>query len=314
LRQQGPQIGSQQPGTPPTRPGFIGNLQDVRTQRREHTDDRGRTVVDEPGGRQIVRDRDRTFIQRDEGARFRRFDPGARVERRGNENFSIINRPGNVQIITVTGDDGRLLRRMRRFQDGREVVLIDNRRRRSDAGFFLNLGPPRFIPPDHYIVEAASASPDLLFETLEAPPVEPLERAYSLEEIRHNVNLRARMPRIDLDTITFETGSWEIMPEQVGRLEAIADAIKAVLARHPDEIFLIEGHTDTVGLPEDNLTLSDRRAESVAAVLAETYGVPPENLEMQGYGEQYLKVPVEGPQQANRRVTVVRISPLLAGR
>jgi outer membrane protein OmpA-like peptidoglycan-associated protein len=40
--------------------------------------------------------------------------------------------------------------------------------------------------------------------------------------------------------------------------------------------------------------------------------VPPENLTTQGYGEQYLKVPTEGPSRENRRVAVRRITPLLA--
>ena len=53
---------------------------------------------------------------------------------------------------------------------------------------------------------------------------------------------------------------------------------------------MIEGHTDAVGADEDNLSLSDRRAESVAVALTEQFQVPAENLVTQGYGEQYLKV------------------------
>ena len=60
-----------------------------------------------------------------------------------------------------------------------------------------------------------------------------------------------------------------------------------------------------------NLSLSDRRAESVALVLTEQFGVPAENLTTQGCGEQYPKVPTQGPERANRRVTVRRITPLL---
>jgi hypothetical protein len=83
--------------------------------------------------------------------------------------------------------------------------------------------------------------------------------------------------------------------------------------RLPSEVFLIEGHTDAVGSDVDNLSLSDHRAESVALVLSEQFGVPAENLTTQGYGEQYLKVPTQGPERANRRVTVRRIKPLLTG-
>ena len=48
-------------------------------------------------------------------------------------------------------------------------------------------------------------------------------------------------------------------------------------------------------------------------VLSQQFGVPAENLTTQGYGDQYLKVPTPGPERANRRVTVRRITPLLTG-
>jgi outer membrane protein OmpA-like peptidoglycan-associated protein len=78
-------------------------------------------------------------------------------------------------------------------------------------------------------------------------------------------------------------------------------------------VFLIEGHTDATGNDVDNLSLSDRRAESVAVVLTNEFRVPPENLTTQGYGKQFLKVSTEGPERANRRVAVRRITPLLVG-
>ena len=68
-----------------------------------------------------------------------------------------------------------------------------------------------------------------------------------------------------------------------------------------------------VGNEVDNLSLSDRRAEAVALILSEQFQVPPENLTTQGYGEQHLKVPTDGPERANRRVTARRITPLLSG-
>jgi len=50
----------------------------------------------------------------------------------------------------------------------------------------------------------------------------------------------------------------------------------------------------------------------VAEVLSETFGVPPENLVTQGYGEQFLKIPTQGPEPLNRRVDVRRITALMA--
>ena len=86
-----------------------------------------------------------------------------------------------------------------------------------------------------------------------------------------------------------------------------------MVGRNPDEVFLIEGHTDAVGSDVDNLSLSDRRAESVAVILSQNFQVPPENLTTQGYGAQQLKVQTPGPSRENRRVTLRRITPLLTG-
>jgi outer membrane protein OmpA-like peptidoglycan-associated protein len=101
--------------------------------------------------------------------------------------------------------------------------------------------------------------------------------------------------------------------DAANRLATIAQAIKQTLQQNANEVYLVEGHTDAVGAPEDNLSLSDRRAQSVAAVLTRNYGIPAENLTTQGYGEQYLKVQTEDAERANRRVTVRRITPLLTG-
>jgi outer membrane protein OmpA-like peptidoglycan-associated protein len=144
--------------------------------------------------------------------------------------------------------------------------------------------------------------------------VDDLERGYSLEEVRYSRNLRDRMRRIDLDTVTFDFGSWEVGPDQARALDRLANSILRMLERNPDEIVMIEGHTDAVGPEEDNLTLSDRRAQSVAEILTTEYGVPPENLVTQGYGEEQLKIPTSGPERANRRIAVRRIGPLLTGR
>jgi outer membrane protein OmpA-like peptidoglycan-associated protein len=241
-----------------------------------------------------------------------------RVQRRGRENITVVTRPGGVQIVTVVDQDGRLIRRARRGRDGREVVIIDNRARGRGAvpgRYYVELPPPVLrIPRERYIVEAEGASGDAIYETFMEPPVERLQRAYSLDEVRYSPEVRARMPRVDIDTINFETGSWEITPDQAERLSVIAAAINRAIERNANEVFLIEGHTDAVGNDVDNLSLSDRRAESVAYVLTEQFQVPAENLTTQGYGAQYPKVQTDGAERRNRRVSILRITPLLAGR
>ena len=290
-------------------------MEGFRGQRRE-SQEGGRTVFTEPG-RVIVRDPSgQSFIRHNEVDRFRYGARDIRTERVGNDTRTIVIRPDGSQIITVNDRNGQLLRRIRRDQRGREIIIIDNSYRgpRGFGGFYVDLAPPILrIPQNRYIVEADEASPDLLYDTMIAPPVERLERRYSLDEIRYSASVRQRMPSIDLNSINFETGSWEIPPDQASKLQAIADGLNRAIAANPRAVFLIEGHTDKVGSDIDNLSLSDRRAESAATLLTQQFGVPMENLTSQGYGEQYPKEDVDGPSAINRRVTIRNITPLLNG-
>jgi outer membrane protein OmpA-like peptidoglycan-associated protein len=313
---QPPAPGAQpQPGRPgvaaaPPAPVVI-NVQQLKEQRHERVEAGGRVVIEEPDHRFIERDRGQVFIRHDENERLLRFEEG-RVDRRRDGVYTVFVRPDGDEVITVTDDDGRLLRRFRRDRFGREIILIDNRP--PVGGIFLSLAPPVIrIPQEQYIVDTAVAPEPLIYDTLVAPPLVPIERPYSLDEIRYNVALRDRMRRIDVDTLTFDTGSWAVGPDQVTRLQFIAQAIRDVIARNPNEVFLVEGHTDAVGGDEDNLSLSDRRAESVADILTETFQIPPENLTTQGYGAHFLKIQTPEANRQNRRVTVRRITPLLAG-
>lgn len=311
---------------PATTPANVRKLDDFRGQRRETR--QGNSVIIQEPGRTIIRDGGRLVIQRNESSgRFGLNARNVQTERRGADVATIIERPNGTRIINLTDSNGRLLKRSRRDARGREVVLIDNTRHHglaigavavgaaAVAGLvILNMRPPVVhIPRERYIVEAEGADRELIYETLMAPPVEDIDRDYSLDEIRYNVELRDRMPRIDVDTITFDFGSWEVTPDQAQRLQVIADGIQQAIQRNPDEVFLIEGHTDAIGKDEDNLSLSDRRAESVAQVMTAQFGVPPENLTTQGYGEQYLKIPTQEAERRNRRVTIRRITPLLNG-
>jgi outer membrane protein OmpA-like peptidoglycan-associated protein len=87
--------------------------------------------------------------------------------------------------------------------------------------------------------------------------------------------------------------------------------ITQLIDANPNEVFLIEGHTDAVGSAASNLALSDRRAESVAKALTEYFEVPPENLVVQGYGESELKIETLGDERANRRVALRIVTSLL---
>jgi outer membrane protein OmpA-like peptidoglycan-associated protein len=285
------------------------DLSQIKQERRE-TREGNRTLIHE-GDRTIVREGNHHFIRHDEDQRFAIGARDVKVSRRGEETVTVIVRPNGVQIVNVTDRDGRLVRRLRRDSAGHEIVIIDNRHAGPRDDMFVELPPPRIgIPRDRYIVEADRADPDVIYGVLTAAPVMAIEHRYTLDQVRYSYPLRERMPRIDLD-INFDTGSWQLKPEQIQRLDAIARGLKRAIEANPREVFLVEGHTDAVGSDTDNLSLSDRRAEAVAVALTEEFGVPAENLVTQGYGEQHLKEQTEGASQVNRRVTVRRVTPLI---
>lgn len=69
----------------------------------------------------------------------------------------------------------------------------------------------------------------------------------------------------------------------LGDLPAL-DRIASLLAQHPDLKARIEGHTDSSGREEVNLTLSQERAQAVKQALIER-GVSPGRIQAVGYGE-----------------------------
>jgi outer membrane protein OmpA-like peptidoglycan-associated protein len=301
------------PLDPKAQPQRLDQVKAQRTEVRE-----GNTTIIKESNRTIIQEGGQTIIRHDASDRFRLNAQAVNVTTRGNITVTAVVQPGGFQIVTETDVSGRMLRRIRRDAGGREAILIDNSfepRGPGIAGFVLDLRPPVItIAPSLYIREVGPATTlaDISL-TLMAPPVERIERRYALDEILYNEPLRARMPRIDIDTVNFETGSWEITPDQGERLAFVAQGIVAALKRNPGEMFLVEGYTDAVGNDVDNLSLSDHRAESVAEMLTSQFGVPAENLTTQGYGKQFLKIPTPGPERANRRVAVRRITPLLNG-
>jgi OOP family OmpA-OmpF porin len=289
-------------------------MDEFRGERRE-TEQGGRKVFTEPGRVIVVDPGGQSFIRHNEVDRFRYGARDIQVQQVGGDTRTVVIRPDGSEIITLNGPDGQLLRRSRRYQ-GQEVVIIDNSYRdpRAVGGFYVDLPPPIIrIPQDRYIVEAEGAPPELIYDTMLAPPVDRIERRYSLDEIRYSPSVRQLMPSIDLDSINFELGSWEIPPDQAAKLQVIADGLNRAISRNPREVFLIEGHTDATGNDVDNLSLSDRRAQSAAELLTQQFQVPAENLTSQGYGSQYPKEQTSGPSRINRRVTVRRITPLLNG-
>jgi outer membrane protein OmpA-like peptidoglycan-associated protein len=80
--------------------------------------------------------------------------------------------------------------------------------------------------------------------------------------------------------IQFETAKSVILPESYSAL----DSMVMLMLAYPTVNALVEGHTDNVGDPNDNLLLSQQRADAVLKYLTDK-NVDPSRLTAQGFGE-----------------------------
>ncbi len=124
-----------------------------------------------------------------------------------------------------------------------------------------------------------------------APPAEPQEQ---------------QEPEKRLDLVVFDR-QLEFEPYTTDKLtpegEAALDKIVEMLHRHPSVRIEISGHTDNSGNADDNLALSELRAQSVTDYLVDS-GLAADRFETVGYGGSRPAVDNSTPEgrQKNRRV------------
>jgi outer membrane protein OmpA-like peptidoglycan-associated protein len=209
----------------------------------------------------------------------------------------------------------RALERDRRYL--RRQMLAEREERaarlsRGDFEFEIEIGgeyDPRAEVQDD--VFAAEVEDEELVDVLVAPPRRKVERRYTVEEIERSAEARDAVARIEIDTVHFGFGEGFLREEEIDKLDRIAQVLERILAKNPDEVFLLEGHTDAVGSAGSNLTLSRQRAQAVKEALTTYYVIPAENLRTVGLGERYLKIPTQQAEAENRRVSLARITALV---
>src|SRR4051794_3943123 len=121
---------------------------------------------------------------------------------------------------------------------------------------------------------------------------------------------KLRMP----DDQLFAYDSADLQSSAIDQLQKLATLIK----RNPKATFTVEGYTDSLGYPDYNLELSQRRADSVKEYLVNAMGINPAQIQTRGSGaSKFLvtprSVPVNSPeeqveierQRPNRRVVIV---------
>ncbi len=116
--------------------------------------------------------------------------------------------------------------------------------------------------------------PDRLDKCPDVPGVPPdgCPKKYKLVVVKKD--------RIEIkQQVHFATNKWRILKDSYDLLEQVA----SVLKDSPNIHVRVEGHTDSVGTPEHNMTLSQHRAESVSEFLVE-HGVDASRMVSQGFG------------------------------
>ena len=113
-------------------------------------------------------------------------------------------------------------------------------------------------------------------------------------------------PSINIQVL-FEIDSAALTPAARASLDQLGKALSS-----PDLAgyrFRIEGHTDSVGSPDHNRSLSARRADAVVGYLTATYSVDRSHLEAVGRGsdDPAVQTGPQTPEPRNRRVRVVNI-------
>ena len=107
---------------------------------------------------------------------------------------------------------------------------------------------------------------------------------------------------LTMGDVLFSSGKADLSAGAVRNL----DKLSGFLEKHPDRNLLIEGHTDSVGSDEFNLTLSQKRADAVKEALVGK-GISPQRILTKGYGKQFPVAgnDTESGRQLNRRVEVL---------
>lgn len=207
----------------------------------------------------------------------------------------------------------------------REILrrrMVEERRRRAqeltleasngsiDININIDFSPSR-PPPPRYVF-AAEVDDQEMEDILVALPRKSIKKRYNVEEIAVQPRLRDSVSRIEIDTIRFGYNESFVREEQLDSLDGIAAIIERIVKKYPNEVFMIEGHTDAPGSDAYNNRLSKLRAEAIKKALVSYYVIPARNLRTVGLGERFLKIPTADAEPENRRVSISRITNLLS--
>jgi outer membrane protein OmpA-like peptidoglycan-associated protein len=114
-----------------------------------------------------------------------------------------------------------------------------------------------------------------------------------------------RLPQVTVE-VRFDPDSSIIRPESYQTLGLVADAL--CRSNMLPNTFLIVGHTESTGKREFNLTLSQRRADSIRDALVTTFKISPKRIQTIGLGEEQMRDAAQPAAATNQRFQIVTIA------
>lgn len=155
-----------------------------------------------------------------------------------------------------------------------------------------------------YWVQVHAFAPGMTFDEVAGFELVVLEK----EPMKQDIEASAMFEKLNKEGsvalyINFETGKSTIKPESAKIVEEIATMLKS----NPALKVSIEGHTDNVGTPAANKTLSDSRAKAVMSALI-AKGIEAARLTAKGWGQDkpVADNATEDGKAKNRRVEIVK--------
>ena len=204
------------------------------------------------------------------------------------------------------------------YKDGEDLAVIEHRaylaRREAEVGHELIEGlelrdeiEQSKAEENRVLMQARATEADIAKRRAAASESEAERLAAEAERLKEQIEqLEAKETErglvLTIGDVLFETDKAELLPGA----QATIDRLATFMLEYPDRRVLVEGHTDSRGSGEYNLSLSERRADAVRFALVKR-GIDIDRVRAIGLGESY---PVAGNdsaagRQQNRRVEIV---------
>jgi outer membrane protein OmpA-like peptidoglycan-associated protein len=219
-----------------------------------------------------------------------------------------------IEYAVAVAEQNRADNRLEELQDEKQRVLLDTReaqveqaRREAEARAEEAERKAREAETARQQAESAREQAESAKAQAEAARREAEEARREAEALKQQLSeLAAKQTDrglvLTLGDVLFETGKADLMPGAARSIDKLAEFLR----ENPERSVLVEGHTDSTGGESFNLSLSQRRADSVSSAIM-ARGISPRRVLARGYGEQYpvANNNTSAGRQQNRRVEIV---------